>query len=116
MKVTHPESASDVKKLPKIKCSSNLKSSKFETKAKNVKNDMNCINKLNEPHPFKRVRLFGPGMNVKEQNHNRGNLSDDGVNIKIAYKARSSTKKEDDNIFYFNEHKDYCVSLYVYQQ
>ena len=77
---------------------------------------MNCINKLNEPHPFKRVRLFGPGMNVKEQNHNRGNLSDDGINMKIAYKSRSSTKKEDVNIFYFNEHKDYCVSLYGYKQ
>ena len=95
-----------------VKCSSHPTTARYETGSHNVKTSWKCTNPKDEPRPLKKLMLFGPGMNVTEQNKRRGNLSDDGVNIKVSFNRKIG--KKDEKILHFKEFKDYCVSSFIY--
>ena len=99
-----------------ISCSSNWMTSQRETRSRAYQSNWKCTNEGNKPNAFKEKWLFGPGMNVEIHNFQRGNLSDDGLDIHIRYKHYSEDEKKmnkKDFNMNFKEFKDYCVRYFT---
>ena len=98
-----------------ISCSDEKITSNYEPNSHPHETGWKCTNAAGQPDTLKEEMLFGLGMNVTMHNYRFGNLSDNGVNLKVSYKHHmEETKTRSDRIDFrimnFIEFDDYCVS------
>ena len=101
-----------------INCSDEEITSKYEPDSHPHETNWKCTNTAGNSDTLKEEMLFGPGMNVAMHNYRFGNLSDNGVNLKVSYKHHMEGNKKkinklDFRILNFKDFDDYCVSHFI---